>query len=152
MVHSTLGGKSEFCTIMAIDNQDYLRPSLRDRLAVDFERWGALCKVVMAFNTCVTWDPAPSFYKHTGWLAMVNPMNFITMRSLCKFGGISQEFWDAVIVPVEASNMSCANVDDFMAVGMVVLEDLSPLNGSRKTSTWASGNSTEVMNAILTLF
>lgn len=41
---------------------------------------------------------------------MFNPMNFITMRSLCEYGGISREFWDAVIVPVEASNMSCAKV------------------------------------------
>ena len=35
-----------------------------------------------------------------------------------------------------------------MAVGMVVLEDLSPLNGSRKTSTWGSGNSRQVFDLL----
>ena len=66
MVHSDLSGRSEFCTVMSIDGKDNLRPSLRDRLGGDFQRWGTLCRLVKAFNTSVTWDPEPSFYKHTG--------------------------------------------------------------------------------------
>jgi len=148
MLHSNLSGQSEFATIMPIDGEDKLRPSLRDRLAPDFKRWGELVHLVKGFNNMVTWDPSPSFYKHTGVITIFNPMNFITMKTLCRWGGISQEFWESVIVPVEASNMSTTQVDNFAAVGMPVLEDLSPLNGSRKTCSWSTGNSAQVFDLL----
>jgi predicted NAD/FAD-binding protein len=87
----------------------------------------------------------PSFYKVT----LLNPMNLIPIRLLSKVFGISDSFWEYVVVPVYSSSFLTCHLNDTPAVILPALDDIISVGaGPVKTlKTWA-GSSKDVFDAM----
>lgn len=85
-------------------------------------------------------DLEPSFYE----VAMINPMNLISARRLTRtFFGVSDDFWNCVVVPVYSSSFLTAALDNLPALILPPLDDiisvgaaepLKPLHTWQRTS------------------
>jgi hypothetical protein len=123
-----------------------LKPSLRDRFPEDFKRFDNMVKWVHRIDNFFTLDPRPSFYKHVGLWGYCNPLNYIGLKRLCAWNGISSEWYEGVLRPFHGWNFSSILIDDLPAVAIGALDILVPMNGTRNHESWGPGTSKEVFD------
>lgn len=145
--HSTLRGKDEYYTLVHDPEHEswFPQPSTNEEFKPDVARFLNVIKCVRFFNNLVTWDSTESFYKHTGLIAYLNPMNFISVHTMCNLFGVSKDFWENVLIPFDGFNYFGQDIESVPAVCMAVLEDFAPIGAPRQSLTWNHhGTSAEV--------
>ena len=58
---------------------------------------------------------------HMSWL---NPLNLVPLRLLCRFFGVSDAFWDEIVVPLYASSFLTTNLDWIPSVILPIVDDI----------------------------
>jgi len=80
-------------------------------------------------------------------MSFVNPMNVIPLKWLAQFYGISNDFWDNVIVPIYSSTFLTIQLDYLPCVVTPLISDIIPLHEMPKLTTWKN-HSAEVFDAM----
>jgi predicted NAD/FAD-binding protein len=150
VLHSTMSGKSKFFTTMAKPGYPPLEPNLADDYKDDLRAWDRAKTAVKTINTLACGDSRPSYYKMGGWVAMLNPLNFIGMKPFCQAMGCSKQFWEEIVEPMHALNMSIhsRNVDELPAVALEALDETAPITYTRTAWSWGIGNSQQVFQKL----
>jgi len=117
--------------------------ALETYFAEDFEKYDrmiAFCRKMSRYFS----DDSKSFYKNSGIIARLNPLNFISNRTLARRFGISDDFYETIFVPFQGFQFSTVKVADIPAVALPILDDIVPLTRSRTHRSWGVGNSQRV--------
>jgi predicted NAD/FAD-binding protein len=150
ILHSTMSGQSKFFTSMAEPGHKALEPNLANDYKSDLQAWDRATSAVTFVNTLLSGDSQPSYYKLGGWVAMFSPLNFIGMKTFCRAMGVSNEFWEEIVEPMHALNMSIhkRNVDQIPAVALEALDQTAPITYTRTAWSWGIGNSQQVFQKL----
>jgi predicted NAD/FAD-binding protein len=101
----------------------------------DFAAWAKARDTVRSandfFNAADTQDV--SLYR----LSFFNPFNLLSVRTVCTFYGVSEEFWRTVVVSIYSSTFLTTKLDDVPAVIMPIIDDLIGLSHMPIMDTWS---------------
>lgn len=100
----------------------------------DLVRWDKLVRFVRTVNAYLQPSGYPSLYR----MNVLNPLNVIPLKLLCRMFGISARFWDYIFVAVHTSTFLELNLDSLPAVMAETLEDIMPLNATPTMSAWST--------------
>ena len=102
-------------------------------LAQDLECWGKLVAFVTRVNAWLQPSAVPSLYR----MNALNPLNLISLRTLCRWYGVSEKFWKSVFVPIHTSTFLEMQMDDVPAVMAEVLDGIVPFRSVPEMRTWS---------------
>eukprot|EP00005_Dracoamoeba_jomungandri_P007609 CAMPEP_0174273874 /NCGR_PEP_ID=MMETSP0439-20130205/56096_1 /TAXON_ID=0 /ORGANISM="Stereomyxa ramosa, Strain Chinc5" /LENGTH=734 /DNA_ID=CAMNT_0015365321 /DNA_START=174 /DNA_END=2375 /DNA_ORIENTATION=- len=145
VLKTNVQGYDEYYTPPGTELFDCFQPSLMSRFEADFKKYDKMIRTVKRINSFFSSksDPVPTFYK-SSVLNAFNPLNFISLRRMAKLSGISEDFYQQVLLPFQGFQFSSYYIDDLPAVALDVLDDIVPLTKSRKHMSWGLGNSTVI--------
>ena len=119
------------------------RSELGDRYEKDLMRWARLVSRVRGCNRLFADSSAKSLYH----FSLCNPMNFLSLRFLCRLHGISSGFWDDVITPLHCTTFLTTDLTSIPALVVPTIDDLIPLDGTPQLTSWV-GSSRSVFEGI----
>merc|ERR1719329_764557 len=108
-----------------------LHPSLADRYATDFKRYKTMLSCVKGLNAAFNWGSfRTSFYSTNSYsvLPYFNPLNYIGVKTLPKFFGMSDAFYKEILAPFHGLSMTGVGIDGVPATAYQILEDIAPLS------------------------
>ena len=119
---------------------DQLHPneSLGTTFKTDLQHWDAAVSTATKLNNLFCGEER-SLYKSS----YINPMNFISLKTLLKIHGCSDAFWDVIVVSQYGSSFLTPHLETVPAVILPIIDDLIPLTtvpgiDDQKTMTsWA---------------
>lgn len=126
--------------------------SLRNRFSKDFDRYGMAVKLVDSVTrfASLQWFQEPSMYSLQSGLGVLNPFATWPLHHLCRWFGVSQEWWDVVFTPHYTASFLTDKLDNLVAVSGPLIEQNIPLLPNDRNSkdnvlttceTWAdAGN------------
>jgi len=149
VIRSNMHGHDEFYTCQGLESEldKKLQPSLRDRYATDFKRYGTMLGCIKRFNWTFNWGSTrTSFYSTNSYsvLPYFNPMNYIGSKTCAKLFGMSTDFYEEILAPYHGLSMTGVNIEDLPATAYHMLEDIAPLLYAKKAYSWGVGNSQDV--------
>jgi hypothetical protein len=98
-----------------------MESSLKTKFKRDLEKWKKLVVFVRSVNNFFTRSTGQSLYN----MSYINPMNYTPLGILIFLYGISNDFWETVIVPIHSSSFLTVNIWFVPAVIVPILNDLS---------------------------
>jgi len=101
-------------------------------LVTDLQKWDALVSFVRRVNAVLQ----PCSYKSMYRVNALNPLNLFPLRSLMRFYGISDYFWERVFVPVHTSSFLEVEMETLPAVMAELLDDVVPFSRRPVMKTW----------------
>jgi predicted NAD/FAD-binding protein len=141
-------GDGEATPIFVHGKSDFSGP---EWLAADLKKWASLVGFVRSVNAFFQPADKPSVYRNN----LLNPLNLIPLRFLCRLFSVSHLFWERVFVPVHTSTFLESKMDTIPAVIAELLEDMIPLTAPHEKipamATWTT-NATEVFFRMSTEF
>ena len=115
-----------------------LKLGLSDKFNEDIQRWKRLVALVRKVNVFFAGTDVVSLYH----MSYFNPMNVISLRSFSKYiFGISDDFWEQIVVPLYASSFLTIRLDEIPAFIVPVLDDLIPLEHEPEMQSWKNASS-----------
>eukprot|EP00040_Diaphanoeca_grandis_P012560 m.63643 g.63643 ORF g.63643 m.63643 type:complete len:515 (+) comp23317_c0_seq1:164-1708(+) len=125
-------------TIRNADKKDYVTGDPTCELAmvyaVDIHRWKRMIWTIRCINAVFNRFAAPSLYN----MSMLNPLNLFPLKWASKLFGISQQFWDDIIVPLYASTFLTVDLDTVPSVILPLISDIVPLTQTPSMRSWAT--------------
>jgi len=119
---------------------DVWAPGLRtptwERFAPELGRWERLVSWVRYVNHRFD-DGEPSLYR----ISPKNPLVYVPLRWLARRFGISDAFWERVVVPVHSASFLTVDLDTVTAFIAPSLEDIVSLRHGADLETWAETSS-----------
>lgn len=121
---------------------------LRAELSDDFDRWHRVVSTVRSVNRTLhgvnKGDGGPSVYG----MSLLNPFNLVPLRTVCRWYGVSDKFWDLIIVPIYMTTFLTVKLDSIPAVIAPTLDDIIPLDQEPELASWQT-NSSEVFACLV---
>ena len=114
------------------------------RYAADFKRWARLVALVRACNAFFARSGDVKSLYH---FSLLNPMNVLPLRTLCRLCGVSAAFWRDVIVPLHCTTFLATDLELIPAVVVPTIDDLIPLDATPTLESWR-GSSRDVFRCI----
>ena len=102
-------------------------------LADDLSAWGKLVSFVTKVNAWLQPSEVPSLYR----MNVLNPLNMVSLHTLCRWFGVSEKFWRTVFVPIHTSTFLEMQMDDVPAVMAEVLDTIVPFRSVPEMRTWS---------------
>ena len=120
--------------------------ALSIRYADDLKRWSKLVELVRSCNKAFARSDVLSLYH----FSMLNPMNVLPLRFLCRLMGVSSGFYDEIITPLHCTTFLDTDLTSVPSLVVPTIDDLIPLNGIPKLESWI-GSSRSVFDGIAKL-
>ncbi|CAK9006429.1 8-desaturase) [Durusdinium trenchii] len=98
----------------------------------DLRKWDQLYQFVKRVNAFFSPCSVPSMYR----VSMLNPLNLIPLRTLCRLYGISDRFWEFVFVPIHTSTFLEIEMDTVPALMAELLNEIVPFTETPNMRTW----------------
>lgn len=105
----------------------------RQKFASDFLCWQKLIEHVRRINRLFALSSVVSFY-HT---SPANPLSLLPLRKLARMYGVSDSFWDHVVVPIYSSSFLTTDLSTVPAVILPILDDIIGIEAGSTLTTWA---------------
>lgn len=143
--HKNAKGESEYYVPPGFESQvdKKLLPSMAPRFADDFARYDRMVSTVRRINRVFSYgSDRKTFYPP--YLNMINPCNFVGIRSMTKIFGITDEFYTTVMQPYHGLNLTTVEIDSCPGTAMAILDEIIPMTKCRWHNSWDTGNSEAV--------
>eukprot|EP00742_Colponemidia_sp_Colp-10_P016167 GILJ01018502.1.p1 GENE.GILJ01018502.1~~GILJ01018502.1.p1 ORF type:complete len:570 (-),score=44.02 GILJ01018502.1:82-1707(-) len=112
--------------------------NFKHKLQSDIKRW----RWLVCFVRYVTWvfngsHSTLSLYR----MNILNPFNYISLRSLSRVFRISSCFWDSIVVPIYSSTFLTVRLDNVPAIIVPIVDDLISVTRTPVMQTWSDNSS-----------
>eukprot|EP01060_Flectonema_neradi_P030715 TRINITY_DN4511_c0_g1_i1.p1 TRINITY_DN4511_c0_g1~~TRINITY_DN4511_c0_g1_i1.p1 ORF type:complete len:623 (+),score=128.85 TRINITY_DN4511_c0_g1_i1:50-1918(+) len=104
-------------------NQLSPEESLGTTFKTDLQRWDSAVSTATKLNELFCGGGDRSMYKSS----YINPMNFVSLKTLLKLHGCSDAFWDVIVVSQYGSSFLTPHLDTIPATILPIINDLIPL-------------------------
>ena len=129
------------------DGESFMHSKPSEALAVryarDLKRWARLVATVRACNAFFAGSATRSLYH----FSLLNPMNVVPLRWLCRLFGVSAGFWSEMITPLHCTTFLTTDLASIPSVVVTTIDDLIPIHGEPQLESWV-GSSREVFDGV----